>query len=188
MTGTRAEHRRGHTLPELMIVLTILALLGVLALPRMAHVLASSRLDATVEAVRDDLAFAKARAISTGMRQQVLVDPETRELVVLPYRMAEMASQTSTTVDPNAAAPPSLRDNLPEQVQVVEWSVSAIGGEQSTAGGAVQTGTPIVFYPEGYGDAARVVLEDSSGSRRGLLVDSFTGEIREMTPEELENR
>jgi prepilin-type N-terminal cleavage/methylation domain-containing protein len=182
----RLLHPSGHTLPELLIVLTILVLFALIAFPRMAQSLTRTRLDAAFEAVRSDLSFAKARAISTGMRHQVLVDTESRELLVAPVRMSEMAETGGVPADPTATAPPALRDNLSEEIQVAEWSVSPLGMAQENARAAVQTGTPLVFYPEGQSDSARVVLEDSSGARRGLLVDAFTGEIRELSPEELE--
>ena len=184
--AARAGRHSGHTLTELLVVLTILALIAFIAIPRFLAVLGTTRMDAQVANLRSDLLFARARAIATGRRIQVAMDPESRELVVLPYRAEE---DTGTTAGPATDAPePFLREVYPEWLQLTEWEVSPLGFNVSLpggAGGVSQSGAPITFYPEGRSDAARILLEDAEGTRRGLLVDPVTAEIREMEAEEL---
>jgi type II secretory pathway pseudopilin PulG len=176
--------RRAHTLVELLLVLTILALFALIAVPHMAAALLRSHLDAATDAVRADLTFTRNRAIGSGIRHQFVFFPTTGEIVVEPFRPEEQAAGTTTSQAPVRLP---LEDRLPEGIQVVEWRVFPLGYGQQTAAstqGAVD-GAPIIFYPEGTGDSARIVLQDERGTRRGLAVDGFAGEIRELQAEEL---
>jgi prepilin-type N-terminal cleavage/methylation domain-containing protein len=180
--------RRAHTLTELLVVLTILGLFAGIAMPRVIGSLMRSKLDAALGAIRSDVTFARARAVSSGLRHQVLMNTETGELRVEPFRPEQQAVEgQAQTVDQR----PALTDTLPQSVRVTTWSVSPLGAAQGLAtaaqdGTAGGDGAPILFYPEGRSDDALIVLEDSEGTRRGLRIDGFSGEIREMQPEELQ--
>jgi prepilin-type N-terminal cleavage/methylation domain-containing protein len=180
--------RRAHTLTELLVVLTILGLFAGIALPRVIGSLMRTRLETALGAIRSDLTFARARAVSSGLRHQVLMDTETGELRVEPFRPEQMAAaDQAQAVDQR----PALTDTLPQSVRVTSWNVSPLGalqgvptaGQDGAAGG---DGAPILFYPEGRSDDAMIVLEDNEGTRRGLRIDGFSGEIRELQPEELQ--
>ena len=173
--------KRGHTLPELLVVLTLLSLFAVLALPRMVGGLVRTRMDAAVEALRGDLQFARARASATGLRHQVTVDTASGEILVVPFR-AEEAVVSSTSLE--VRSPAVLHDRLPEQVRISEWSISPLGYQQGQPTAAQDT-PPLMFYPEGNSDSARIVLEDRDGGRSGFLLDGFTGTLRDMKDEEL---
>jgi type II secretory pathway pseudopilin PulG len=170
---------RAHTLPELLIVLTILVLFAAVATPRFVQSLSRSRLDAAVQAARSGLDFARARAVATGLRHQVAVDAETGEILVQPFRPERLDSPVASQAQPDVA----LRDRLPEQVRVAAWSVSPLGYDQSAS--AAQDAIPLTFYPEGNSDGALLILEDEEGERRGVRVEPLTGEVRELTPEEM---
>lgn len=165
-------------------MLTVLALVAVIAVPQMAASLTRSRLDAAFEALRGDLEFARARAVATGLRHRLGADPQTGEVWVEPYRPEEAALAASA---PLPAPEPVLRDRLPEGVRLAGWSVSPLGlaqaPEMPTVGTTVEA-VPVLFYPEGRSDSAILVLESAEGERRTLLLDGFTGEIREMTADE----
>ena len=83
----RKSSRGGHTLPELLIILVILVAFAVMALPRFAGSMMQSRLDGALSQLKQDLSFARTRAVATGIRHQVLLDAETRELIVLPLSL-----------------------------------------------------------------------------------------------------
>jgi prepilin-type N-terminal cleavage/methylation domain-containing protein len=178
--------RRAHTLTELLVVLTILAIFAVITLPRVASAVLRTRLDAALEAVRGDLNFARARAVSTGVRHQLVIDPSTGQVGVEPFRPEQLAVQTTSPTQPVSDF--VLQDRLHESVQVAVWTVSPVGAALSSPGGfpTGAAGAPLVFYPEGTSDDAILILEDQQGSRRGLRVDGFSGEIREMEPEEMQ--
>ncbi len=190
--------RRGHTITEVLLVLTILVLFAVVALPRFVSSLSTSRLDAAIDAYRGDLEFARSRAIATGSRHYVMVDTQTGELIVVPFRADENAlqqqggSQQTPAMDEGSAAGEGqsvlLRETLPDGIQLVDWTVSPLGLQQQTgaqSSPAIQD-LPLTFYAEGQGDAARLILENAEGQRRGILVDPVTGEIRMLDPEEMQ--
>ncbi|HTE19141.1 MAG TPA: GspH/FimT family pseudopilin [Armatimonadota bacterium] len=173
--------RRAHTLMELVVVLTLLVLAAGIAAPRLISRWSQSQLDAALEAVRGDLQFARARAISTGLRHQFVMDPSTLEVFVQPFR--------PETLEAGGAAAPegsiALQDRLPEGVGVATWTVSPLGAaEVSAQDGA----TALTFYPEGRSDSGLLILTDGQSTRRGLQVDGFSAEIRELTPDELRER
>jgi type II secretory pathway pseudopilin PulG len=170
--------RRAHTLTELLLVLTILGTLAVIALPRFASALMRSRVDAALDAARSDLHFTRARAVATGLRHQFMLDAVTREIVVEPLRPELLEGDP---LGGQALPDVALRTRLSEEVRVAEWSVFPLGYDSGSGAANV----PLVFYPEGRGDSAVLILEDGQGTRRGLRVDGFSGEIREMTDEEM---
>ncbi|MFN3650685.1 MAG: hypothetical protein ACK47B_14005 [Armatimonadota bacterium] len=181
--------RRAHTLTELLVVLTILTLFAGIVMPRLASALIRSHLEVAIERVQSGFSYTRARAVATGLRHQVAFNAQTREIVAEPFR-PELTTQGATTTvrDDDPSLQPALRTTLPEEVQVVEWTV--IPMEAGMQGGRTTYSTstadaPLVSYPEGMGDSARVVLEDEEGRRRGVILDGFTGEIRELEPEEL---
>ena len=178
----RPTPRRAHTLPELLLVLTILSLLALVALPRFISAVSSSRLRSGLDAARDGLSYARSRAIATGLRHQFMVDAQSGEIVIEPFHPDEAVNAGAPAPEPDVA----LRDQLPEEIRVAEWRVAPLGmGQGQGAEAALEGGGPLVFYPEGQSDSAVLILEDREGERRGVSVDGFTGEIRELERDEI---
>jgi len=162
----------------MMIVLAVLVFFAVLAIPRMMSGLRRSRLDRAVDAIRGDLQFARARAASTGLRHAVVADAASRHVLVQPYRPEEAEAANAAGGAPDFA----LQDPLPDDINVTTWSVSPVSPPNVPA---ESTSDVLTFYPEGRSDSLLVVLEDDEGSRRALQLEGFTGELRELTDEEL---
>jgi type II secretory pathway pseudopilin PulG len=176
-------HRRGSTFAELMVVIAILTMFALLATPRVLSGIFSSKLDVGLHAVRENLEFARSRTIASGLRHQFYLDAETREMLVQAFRPEETLSQNPTGLTDDFV----LRDRLPREVTVQTWTVSPMA--VPAAGSGAQLGTHMLtLYPEGRSDDAVVVLQSDDGERRGLLLNGFTGELREMTSEELAGR
>jgi type II secretory pathway pseudopilin PulG len=171
---------------ELLVVLTILTLMGGIMLPAFLASRERAQLRGAIDAILSDLNLARARAISAGLRHQFVLDPGTREVYVAPFRPEEAAAAQG----PAAALPATvLEDRLPEGVEIDEWAVVPAGPMLSTPTGssAVGIGT-LNFYAEGVSDSARLVLNLGRSNARGIIVDGLTGEIREMTAEEISGR
>jgi len=169
---------------ELLVVLTFLTLFAVIVIPNMASGWTKSKLDTSVEAMRSNLNYSRARAVATGLRHQFQLDPSTGEIAVAPYHPEDQALAGQVGA-PQADQPDvALRDNLPEGVRVVDWQVYPLGVPQTPLGGAGDI--PLTFYPEGTSDSAEVVLEDDRGTKRGYRLDGFNGELRELTEEEIQ--
>jgi prepilin-type N-terminal cleavage/methylation domain-containing protein len=181
---SRQPARAGHTLVEVLLVLTILALMAGVAIPRMAAAMQRTRAEVAVNLLEDALHFARARAIATGMRHQLTVnwtEDDRVEVVVEPLRF-DMPEG-----DPWGApeAPQPLVKRIPEGIDLARWEIHPLGFERPLAARPGQGEQPLTFYPEGISDSAIVIFEGGDGHRRGVRIDGFTGEIRELDQDEL---
>jgi len=175
--------RRAHTLMELLVVLSLLSLAVGIIVPRFLTGWDSAQLGAAASAVRNDFAFAKARAASTGLRHQVLVDNATGELLVQPFRPEESVQAGNSQV---VQSVPVLQDSLPERIKVTQWRVEPFGYSDTSTTTQADTSV-LTFYPEGRSDNALLVLESSGGQQRGVQVDGYTGEVRELNAQEIQD-
>jgi len=175
--------RRAHTLMELLVVLSLLTLAAGVVAPRFISGWDSAQLNAAASAVRNDFAFAKARAASTGLRHQVLVDSNTGELLVQPFRPEE---QTQAAASQVVSSVPVLQDVVSGRVKVMQWRVEPFGYTDSSTTTATDTSV-LTFYPEGRSDNALLVLESAGGQQRGVQVDGYTGEVRELNAQEIQD-
>lgn len=170
-----------------MVVLLILVLFALLVAPRVLTSLYPAKLDTAVSAIQADIDFARARATATGVRHLLTLATETGEIQVVPYRLDgsdQIAGQTTGQTEPERV----LRDQFSADVKVTEWSVTPIAAGGTEGGGTLEATDVVTFYPEGLSDSAVLVLEDGSGNRRGLQLNGYTGELRELTAEELPPR
>lgn len=175
--------RRGHTLMEMLVVATLLIAVAALVGPRLVERLGRSRLEAGLRALRGDLEYTRARAIATGMRHQLMVDPTTGEIVAEPLRPEE--SLEPGAAQQNLVPGLALRDRLPQDIAVTAWRLTPFGVTGNVRSEEQQG--PVTFYPEGMSDSLEVVLEETRGDRerRGLFLNGLTGEIRELTEEQM---
>lgn len=172
-----------------MLVLAILVLFAGIVMPKVANSLMRAKLDSAFNAVRSDLVYTRDRSVGTGVRHQFVLDPSSLEIMVQAYHPEEQLGVTPTSTANNSQqADTPLKDHLPSDIRVARWEIAPLGSDPSrptTQFGQQGGATPLVFYPEGNGDSATLVLEDAGGRQRGLQVNGFTGEIRELSAEEL---
>ena len=166
--------------------MTILALFSLIAMPRLLAQLMTNRLDEGVSAFRTDLGFARARSISTGLRHEVYVDPESGELWVQAFHPEQTQQGAGSVVATDQSTDVVLRDQLHQDIRVVKWRVYALGYEQSGQAAQPVEGAPLTFYPEGTGDSAELVLQDPDGRQRALRVNGFLGQVQDVDPETLQ--
>ena len=100
----------------------------------------------------------------------------------MPFRPDE---QTGDQANAAAGVPEqTLNDRISGDVKVVQWEVTPMAGVETT-----QDRTDVMtMYPEGVSDSALLVLEDGGGNRRGLQLNGFNGELRELTADEIPKR
>jgi Tfp pilus assembly protein FimT len=174
--------RRAHTLAELAVVMTILSLLATLVVPRLIVAWGRVEGESALEMVQEDFAFARARAVGTGMRHQLVLNPQTGDITVEVRRIDEETTGNARSVSENQA----LKDRLPDNVKVVEWVVNPLTASTAlNRSGATTAADAVVCYPEGRTDDATLILEDKQGRRSGVRLDGYTGELRALTAEEL---
>jgi hypothetical protein len=168
-----------------MIVIFILVLFALMVMPRFISTLARTRLDGAMNQVRADLDFARSRAMATGLRHQLVLNAESGEIQVVPYRPEESAANSPTPQ--GQVAEQTLNDRIPPEIKVVEWQITPMSNSGSAAAPGVGSDI-LTMYPEGISDSALLVLEDGQGNRRGLELNGFTSELRELTQEEIPTR
>lgn len=187
--ASRPAVRAGHTLPELLIVLTILTLFAVLALPRFIDRAGHERLDLTAELLRQALEMARARAAATGVRHQLVLDREARVLTIEAFQPE--LSLGGTAQNGGQAPPPApWREELPEGIEIDEWRITPLDSLIGAPGSSPQLaagGDSLFFYPEGRADSALLTLVYKN-ERRTIELDGFRGEVRELSAEEMQNR
>ena len=87
-------HRQGVTMMDLVVSVLITAILAAIAAPRLAHAVASYRVQALTNRVLADLKLAQETARSTGQKETVTFDPASNQ-----YSMSSITAMDA----PNAA-------------------------------------------------------------------------------------
>ena len=77
----RADHSRGFTLIELMVVITILAMLLLIAAPAVSNAIQNARTSALVHRLPQDVAWVRSKASSSPVPYQIVIGPGCQWLV-----------------------------------------------------------------------------------------------------------
>jgi prepilin-type N-terminal cleavage/methylation domain-containing protein len=85
--------RSGVTLIELLFVLVVLGILLALAAPSLHAHVGRARMNATLEALRGDINYARAVAVRAGDRVEVRFDPNQKHACVTRYAVVVLAAQ-----------------------------------------------------------------------------------------------
>lgn len=195
--------RAGITLLELMIVLSLLAIIAVVSLPAFTGMLRSQRLRSAAESVRTEWMRAHIRAMKTGRIHVYRFENGGRHFEIIPWVSDDDALESSTNADAQtmsfgmatasgtAAGGVDVEDGpgLPEGVIFVGGEASAdsrglsvaeaLSGSGGTDG---QWGPPVLFYPDGSATDAFVIVANDQQQAvrielRGLTGLATVGEI-----------
>lgn len=142
------------TLAELLVVLTILALLAAMAVPRYTLAAGRHRLDAAAQRLAADLELARERATMTSAAVDVVFDPATDS-----YKIAALADPAH-----------------PERRYVVRLAAEPYQCELLTA--AAGPDLTLTFNGFGHPETAAVIELRAGSATRKVLVDGDTGEVR----------
>lgn len=147
----------GFTLMELLLVLGLLVTAMSMVVPALARYQRAMPLNQAVSMFRTELLRTRLLAIDEAETWMVELSPDGRSFS--RYRNFEKDASVRTTF------------RLPEGVILL--SASRIHSEQSIK--------PLQFLPDGTVTSATLVLKDSEGLRRTLILDRLTGAIRPAT-------
>jgi prepilin-type N-terminal cleavage/methylation domain-containing protein len=192
--------RRGFTLVEVLLVMSLLVLLTALVLPALGGPLERARMRRAADQVRAAWTKARVEAMRSGGVQVFTYAPGGREYRIEPRSASpatfDPAGGAALAVDPQVAAA-VVEAKLPEGVVFAsddDW-LRAMSGEAADpvddelldplgglAGGAASS-PPIFFFPDGTSSTASLVLRGRRGycvdvSLRGLTGVAAMGEIR----------
>ena len=190
--------RRAHTLAEMMVVITILVLIAGIMGPRFVGTLLGVRGRAGAEQMRDALAYAHARAVSTGLRHVMRIDANANE-----HRLFRFEPEATGGAPPTEPTTGGLDDasgliedgqtlmgtgTLPEGVTIEDYQISpvelgATTPEELLADPNAEETDLVSFYPGGTSDYVAVVLRDERDDLYVVTLDGRSGRAR-LLPEE----
>jgi Tfp pilus assembly protein FimT len=177
--------RRAHVLMELVVVITLLMVAAAIAGPRIISAMSRPRVEDARAKLRADLEFTRARAVSTGLRHQFLLDSSTGKISALAFHPDEMNNTGGAAANSEDVV---LQDQLPDEVKATWEPQIGLGNVQQSTGANTTVSEVITFYPEGNGDGVLVTFEDRDGARCGLELNGYTGQLRDLTSTELSQR
>ena len=190
MPGSPCD-RRGFTLLEILLVLTILVAVMALAAPALSGALENQRLRSAADQVRTEWTRAHVKAMKTGRIQVFRYEVGGRAFQLEPWAAGDDTLEAAPTATSGSPLRPEAQadelaaaaeDNqLPEEIIFVGGNAVAesrsLGIEESLQGitsQAVEWSRPIMFYPDGATSDAFVIV--ASPRDVGILV-----ELRGMT-------
>lgn len=184
--------RRGVTLIEVILVVTLLTAMAALSYPSIDRMLIQISMSEAVSPVRNHLAGSRIRALDAGLTWQFRFEPGGRRYVVVPYEFDEIEGdeqQQQTQID----LLPRVSGQLPEGYSFTgadeatsttealdERAVSGLIDEKKL----VETtwSSPLLFYSDGTATTASFDVVDLALRSRRLSVRSLTGSVSMANP------
>lgn len=200
--------RRGFTLLELVLVLSIIVMVSALAVPTYQSFISSREIGGGAGRLALEIRKARLESIRTGQIQKMSVKIGGREVSLQPWLSADdsasasggatVMTQVGQVITTDAAGRAVGAGSLPSTTWSVGESVSFENAQVfSDLRSVVQTGTmmmpaastgdvssPIFFYPDGSSSTARIVLTNKRGRRIAVELRGVTGAatVIELTP------
>ena len=193
--------RRGFTLIELMVVLTILVLLAGLVAPSFTRQYHEAKLRSTVRDLVALMQYARSQAVVEGTTYRLNIDRDGGRVWVTYYETeSEDASGESEPRFVEDETILGASRKLPDgvtigEVQLGDEALAQLSDEALEQINALsnrlnEEGTPfIAFAPSGTTDGGRILLENEYEDRLAVTLDAITGrtevlEEDEITPED----
>ncbi len=194
VTSTRAAF----TLLELILVISVLAVMATLSWPRLLSQLKQQTLNGNVEQVRQVLDRARVRAVVEGRLLQVRFEPHGRRYVILPFDPPETdesssdGRQTTTRIVKTTASEPFRCYTLADQCHF-HVDNALLSGESTTVerlddlrltelanpadARDVAWSAPILFYADGSASDGSMTVMDRSQRYIKVHVRGLTGGV-----------
>jgi len=190
--------RRGFTLIELMVVLTILVLLAGLVAPSFTRQYHEAKLRSTVRDLVALMQYARSQAVVEGTTYRLNIDRDGGRVWVTYYETE--SEDTSRETEPQfvedetiLGASRTLPDGVTiREVQLGDEALAQLSDEALEQINALsnrlnEEGTPfIAFAPSGTTDGARILLENEYEDRLAVTLDAITGRPEVLEEDEIE--
>jgi prepilin-type N-terminal cleavage/methylation domain-containing protein len=184
-----ADGRGGFTLLEILVVLSVLALLIGITWPTLRGFIAEQEIERNRFQVWEDMSKARIWAIDSGQAYQVRYEPYGRNYIILPYdQPPAAAAETATQQTPILSGelteycrfssvnftPSGLSEDPPTFRITDEWLASFPNRAQLAE---VGWSNPIVFYPDGSATEMQWTLIDEDDRSISFSVRALTGVV-----------
>ena len=187
---SRRQHG-GFTLLELVLVLSVLAVVAALTWPSLMRYLREQKVQEGAEAARAAASRTRINAIDTGLTYQFRYEPGGRRFCVVPFDSPANieGSASDPAGDDGISKFPVLSGQLSETSQFVPPDDDSGGvleslGPESFADlpdagelAATTWGPPILFYPDGTAIDATFSVTDEEQQRIELTIRGLTGTL-----------
>ena len=178
----RSHHRNAFSLIELILVMGVIVMIFSLAIPLATRAMGSHALRQSADRVRVAMGEARVEAIKSGQIQALFLQINSDWFNVAPF--SQMSAQQGlaarqTQLNANEIRT-DLEDNqLPRGIRFAEGitsndSRSADTYSRNGASGNSQI-RPILFYPDGTAQDARVYLTDDEANTTSVQLRGLTG-------------
>ncbi|MFH1756610.1 MAG: GspH/FimT family pseudopilin [Pseudomonadota bacterium] len=157
---------RGFTLIEMVIVLILIGLSISLVAPSLSRISKTIELRAAVKKVSAILRYYRSEAVQTGKIQQVLFDPDLREVRIYPIDINIPEGEKEKREERQE---PLRKFPLPEGIQMKElnFPVSQHSADSPT----------IEFYPNGGSNGGSLLLDRQDHKGYRIKVNFLTGMV-----------
>jgi prepilin-type N-terminal cleavage/methylation domain-containing protein len=177
-TNQHTQSRRGYTLLEMLLVLSLLIVIAGFSAPHLMGAFRENQLKEAAEAVRVMAASTRIRALDSDSIWQFRFEPGGRRYVRVPYEELGDAEKIKAEKDSG---------ELPESM-VFSGSATASGEQldETVLEGLPDAGdlssvtwsSPILFFPDGTAVDAEFHVESEKIGVRRILVREITGAVR----------
>lgn len=183
---------RGFTFLEILIVVALVSAFVMVVGSRIGGGFGIA-ITSSARVISAELRHAKQRAIATGQTHRWVIDLESQafrleQLEVVPDTPESLAKAVGSLLRPPRSS--SFFEPVNNSWGGWRWlddEEVAIEGVQTRDGRVEVDAVSIAFAPDGGADAAVVELSDEHGNRLGIQVDAFTGSIRTLEEDQLDD-
>lgn len=174
---SKAGHRAGFTLVELMLVMAMLLIVMAVSFPSLKGFFKGRNLDSEARRFLSLTHFAQSRAISDGMPMELWIDSKARK-----YGLRAAAGFVETD---RKAVEFGLAEDLQVEVGASATPIRSSQSRQSGSASLTKGGPMIRFYPDGSigeGSPERIIFRQKEGDGLGLVEsgDHVKYEIQEV--------
>ena len=184
--------RRGVTLIEVILVVTLLSAMAALSYPSIDRMLIQLSMNEAVAPVRNHLAGSRIRALDAGLTWQFRFEPGGRRYLAVPYEFEEIdgdEQQQQAQIEllrrvsgqlPEGYSFTAADDATSSTEALNELAVSGLSNESKLM--ETTWSSPVLFYSDGTATTASFDVVDEALRSRRFSVRALTGGVRVADP------
>jgi type II secretion system protein H len=175
---SRRAKQRGFTLLELMIVLTLIAILSAMIIPEMRGTYEDALLRSATSETACAMDLAASRAASTGRPHRARFERKSGQWII--ERSARTGSDDFEPVDNLTADAGRIDERISVRIVRPDEELSESGDAREERETREPQAEPEAarFFPDGAADARVIILTDRMGVRSTLKINPATGRVR----------